>query len=127
VTLARDFISYMIEFVIEYDVPTNEPLYELCEDIEHYVYTMLIHKKCAHCGRVHSDHHHVGAIGMGRNRDKILQIGMLVISLCRDCHILVESRGNSLLDEWHLVPVPMDAKIGKVYGLSNANLGRETK
>ena len=45
-TTARLYITYLIDFVIEHDIPTKEMTAELCEDIEAYVYQCMIHKRC---------------------------------------------------------------------------------
>ena len=37
VTLASEFITFLIDFVIYYEVPTRIPLSELCQDIKKYV------------------------------------------------------------------------------------------
>lgn len=42
---ARDFISFVIDFMLEYDVPSSRPLTEYAEDIEAYVYACAMHKK----------------------------------------------------------------------------------
>ena len=47
VSTARAFINLLVEIIIEYGIPTKEPLYGLCDDIERYVYACLMNKKCA--------------------------------------------------------------------------------
>lgn len=125
-TTAREFISYLIDFVIEFGVDTKVPLYEMCEDIARYVYQCLTHKRCCVCGKEGADLHHDKRVGMGNNRDKVYQIGWPVYSLCREHHNKEHSTpGNWLTDELHLQPIPLTAEIGKCYGLSKRNLGRE--
>lgn len=123
VTTAREFITYLIDFIIEHEIPTKIPLKTLCEDIEKYVYACLMRKVCAECGKK-ADLHHFDAIGHGRDRTKIYQIGMKVIPLCREHHSIAHSKGKSIITEdWHLIPVPLTAEIGKVYGLTKKNMG----
>lgn len=43
-TTAKEFITYLIDFIIEYDIPTKQPLSKLCEDINKYIYMCLLHK-----------------------------------------------------------------------------------
>lgn len=122
-TTAREFISFLIAFVLEYGVPTNIPLYELCEDIQQYVYACLIHKKCAVCGRENADLHHYNAIGMGGDRTSIYQIGMLVVPLCREHHTMAHNKGKAwLTQDMHLMPIALTKEIGKKYGLTKKNL-----
>ena len=93
---------------------------------ERYVYQCLMHKQCVVCGKRKADLHHVERVGMGRNRDEIFQIGMEVISLCRECHMKAHSKGDSWLSEdIHLSPIPLTVEIGKVYKLTKKNLYRE--
>lgn len=118
-TLAREFITFLVDFVIEHGVPTKVPLKSLCDDVERYVYACLMHKKCAVCGRK-AELHHVDVVGMGRNRDTIYQIGMKVLPLCRE-HYTIAHNSNLIEDE-HLIPIPLTREIGKVYGLTRKNL-----
>lgn len=123
-TTAREFITYLIDFIIEHDVPTQTPLIELCEDVSRYVYACLMHKKCAVCGSNHVDLHHTQAVGAGRNRDEIFQIGMPVLPLCREHHMESHNIGQkSFMDKYHLKPIGLTVEIGKVYGLTKKNLG----
>lgn len=127
VTLAREFITYLIDFMVAHEVPSKVPLYELCEDIRQYVYACLMHKTCAVCGKRRADLHHVERVGMGRNRDEIYQIGMPVISLCRTCHGLSHQKGDeAYLGEMHLEPIPLTVEIGRVYKLTKKNLNGGT-
>ena len=125
VTTAREFINYLIDFIIEHDVPTQTPLIELCEDISKYVYACLMHKKCAVCGKSHADLHHVTAIGAGRNRNEVLQIGMEVLPLCREHHTESHQTGQkSFMAKYHLQAIELTKEIGKVYKLSRKNVGK---
>lgn len=114
---ARGYISYLIEFVLTFDVPLNVPLTDLCDDIHKAVYACLMHRKCIICGRP-CDLHHVDRIGMGRNRDDICHIGMECLPLCRDHHIEAHQHGDkALMDKYHLETVTIDDKIAKLYKL----------
>ena len=126
VTTAREFITFLIDFILEHAIPVKVPLISLCEDIEKYVYSCLMHKRCAVCGGVHgkAELHHVDAVGMGRDRDEIFQIGMRVLPLCRIDHTTAHQKGITwLTGDNHLIPLPLTVEIGKVYGLTKKNLG----
>ena len=117
VSTARAFINLLIEIILEYGIPTKEPLYGLCDDIEHYVYACLMNKKCAVCGNK-TELHHVDAVGMGRNRREIDHIGMRCLPLCREHHEEIHLIGERAFDEkYHLVPIAIDQKIAKKYNL----------
>lgn len=124
-TTAREFITYLIDFMIEHEVPSKVPLFDLCEDIRRYVYACLMHKQCAVCGKKPVDLHHAEEyVGMGRNRDEINQIGMPVISLCRMCHNKAHDLGRSwLTDDLHLVAIPLTDEIARKYKLTKKNRG----
>lgn len=120
VSTARAFINLLIEIILEYGIPTKEPLYGLCDDIERYVYACLMNKKCAVCGKK-TELHHVDAVGMGRNRREIDHIGMLCLPLCREHHDEAHLIGNKAFEErYHLIPIQIDQKIAKKYGLKGA-------
>ena len=122
-TTAREFNDFLAHFIIANNIPTKEPLVEYCDDIEKFIYACLMGKVCAVCGKP-AELHHVDAIGAGRNRDTVYQIGMGVLPLCRihhtECHRI---GGESFLDKYHLRPVPLTRTIGKKYALTMANLG----
>lgn len=118
VTTAREFINFLVEFIIENDIPTRVPLIENCEDIAAYVYACLMNKKCAVCGR-HADLHHVDVVGMGRDRKEICNIGMRALPLCREHHTEIHSIGQEdFLKRYILEPVRIDERIAKVYRLN---------
>lgn len=117
VTTARAFITMLVEIIIEYGIPTKEPLYGLCDDIERYVYACLMNKKCAVCGKK-TELHHYDHVGLGRNRSEIDHIGMRAYPLCREHHDEIHSIGEKAFDaKYHLEPVTIDERIAKKYNL----------
>lgn len=123
-TTAREFTNFLASFIVANHIPVTQPITECGADIEFYVLQCLMHKVCAVCGKP-ADLHHVEAIGMGRDRDVVYQIGMPVLPLCRIHHTECHRIGReSFLDKYHLEPVALTYKIGRVYGLTAGNLGR---
>ena len=119
---ARLYITYLIDFCILHGIDTGEPLYKLCEDIERYVWACLMQKRCAVCGKK-AELHHVKAIGLGRNRNRIYQIGMPVLPLCRLHHNEAHRIGqDTFLKRYILKPIKLTYEIGKIYRLTNKNL-----
>ena len=117
VTTAREFISFLIDFMIANGVPSKIPLYEQCEDIGRYVYACLMHKACAVCGRRADVHHlHGSRVGHGglkwREKD---QSGAVVIPLCREHHQSAHLDEEGFLAKYHLQGVEMTREIAKVY------------
>ena len=110
----------LVEIIIEYGIPTKEPLYGLCDDLARYTYACLMNKKCAVCGRK-TELHHVDAVGMGRDRREINHIGMRALPLCREHHEEAHKIGNiAFLERYHLEPIAIDERIAKKYGLKGA-------
>lgn len=117
-TTATNFISYLIDFIIENDVPMSVPLVSQCEDIGKYVYACLLARRCCICGKS-ADLHHVDAVGMGNDRDEIIHIGREALPLCREHHTELHSMGNSsFMTKYHIEPVKIDEKIAKKYKLN---------
>ena len=118
-TTAWNYISYLIDFCLRHDVPTRVPLMQLCDDIEKYVYACLMNRKCVVCGK-HADIHHCegSQVGMGRNRKKIIHVGLELMPLCREhhevCHTMGQARFNDL---YHLTGIVADETICKKLGL----------
>ena len=120
VSEARAFIQLLIEIILEYGIPTKEPLYGLCDDLERYTYACLMAKKCAVCGRK-TELHHVDHVGMGYNRREINHIGMRCLPLCREHHMEAHSIGQKAFDaKYHLEPVTIDEKVAQKYNLKGA-------
>lgn len=116
-TTAREFINYLIDFCVEWEVPTKEPLFTLAEDIPRYVYACLLKKSCCVCGRI-GELHHVDRVGAGRNRETINHLGMKALCLCRKHHTEIHDKGESdFLAMYHLEPVEIDEKIARIYKL----------
>ena len=111
VTTAREFISFLLDTCMEMDIPLSRPASELTDDIQHYVYSCTIHRKCVVCGRK-ADLHHVDAVGMGRNRREITHIGMRALPLCREHHQEAHQYGTAaFLERYHLEPIIIDRHI----------------
>lgn len=122
VTTAREYITYLIDFMLRWGVPSKRPLWDMAEDVERYVYSCLMNRRCAVCGHK-GELHHVDRVGMGRNRDDIFQLGMQVLPLCREHHQEAHNHGDAaLMDKHHLESIPITLEIGKVYKLTVKNL-----
>ena len=123
VTTAREYISYLIEFCLKFDVPTHQPLVALCDDLERYIYACLLCKKCCVCGK-RAELHHVDRIGMGNDRTRVEHMGRRCLPLCRVHHAEVDQIGDeALCAKYHITPVPIDDRIIKAYRLRSAKHG----
>ena len=118
ITTAKEFITYLIEFIIKNNIPTQVSLIDQAEDIGRYIYACMLNKKCCICGKP-ADLHHVDAIQMGNDRNEVIHIGRDALPLCREHHTELHSMGNSsFMAKWHIEPVKIDEKIAKKYKLN---------
>jgi len=85
--VVNGFLKFLIDFILENDIPTKKSLLEYVDgnNYETYIYSCLIHKKCCISGKP-ADLHHVDRVGMGNNRDDIIHEGMEVLPLERILH-----------------------------------------
>ena len=114
---ARLFISWLIDFCLLHNIYTGVPMYELAEDIPRYVWACAMNRRCAVCGKK-CDLHHVDRVGMGRNRDKIVHLGMRILPLCREHHTMCHTMGDKEFMKKHfLQPVKVDERIASIYNL----------
>ena len=82
---AREFITHLIDFCLEWGVPCRDSLLGMAEDVGKYLYLCLYHQKCCICGQ-EAEVHHVDRVGMGRDRTEICHVGMRAMALCRGHH-----------------------------------------
>lgn len=119
-SVAAAFQNFLIRFCLEYDVPLYRPMLDYVDDIEKYIYSCLIHKKCAICGAPATLHHYNGPVGMGRDREEIIHEGMEALPLCWEPHHMeCETIGDKAFGEKYHLPngVKIDKNICKIYGL----------
>jgi hypothetical protein len=113
---ARDFISWLIEKCIDFDIPTNDSLLNLTEEMGRYLYRCVAKRRCAICGKK-ADIHEVEKVGAGRNRRTIHHLGQQVQPLCRLHHREEERLGQkSFNDKYHIGTIKLDKYLCKVIG-----------
>lgn len=112
---AREFITYLIDFIIANDIPTRVPLIDNCDDIAAYMYACTMHRKCAVCGKAADIHHCEGSrIGAGVDRTKVHQLGREVLPLCRVHHTELHAMPESeFIAKYHLQKVKLDEPLCK--------------
>jgi hypothetical protein len=125
VSTARDFISYLISFCVERRVPTKKQLVKYADDIGRCMYAHIEHKSCAVCNQ-DAEIHHVDAVGMGSNRDKICHVGMEAIALCRRHHAECHTAGwIGFSERYHVIPIKLDKYLCKKAGLNTSGARRD--
>lgn len=116
-TTAREFITYLIGFCFDHNVPTKDTLLHHTDDIGKYLYMCLEHRKCAVCnGR--AEVHHVDRIGMGRDREQVVHVGLEAIALCRGHHDEAHRDERGLFKAYHLYGIRLDEYLCKCLRLN---------
>lgn len=115
-TTAKDFITYLINFCFYHNVPTKDTLLNQTDDIGRYLYMCLEHRKCAICN-AHAEVHHVDRIGMGRDREKIVHVGLNAIALCRKHHDMAHMDEKSLFEQYFVYGIKLDKYLCERLGL----------
>lgn len=119
-TVAREFISYIIEFAVKWDIPLKDTAINRTDDIGRYLYICLENRKCAVCGKK-ADVHHVDRVGMGRDRKTIIHTGMRAEALCREHHGECHTIGQkSFDDKYHIYGIALDDWLCKQLKLKSA-------
>ena len=119
-SLVCAFQRFIVRFILEWDIPCSFPLLDMVDDVQDYIYSCLMNKKCCICGQ-HTDLHHVERVGMGRNRDEIIHDGMEVLPLCREHH----TEAHTMPDEeffakYHLPGgIQLDKTLCRIYKLKS--------
>lgn len=117
-SLVCAFQRYLVRFILDWDIPCRFPLLNFVDDVQDYVYSCLVNKKCCVCGK-HTQLHHVDHVGIGRNREEIIHEGMEAMPLCaehhQECHTLGQQTFN---DKYHFEGgVELDKTLCRIYGL----------
>ena len=117
-SLVAAFQNFLIQFILDFDIPTRFCLRDMAGDIDQYVYACLVNKKCCICGQP-AQLHHRDAVGMGRDRNKIVHEGLLAFPLCEEHHMEMHRETDAeFIEKYHLNEgIPIDKTICKVYGL----------
>lgn len=117
-SLVCAFQRFLVRFILDWDIPCGFPLLNFVDDINDFVYSCLVNKKCCVCG-ARADLHHVDHVGMGRNRNEIVHEGMKALPLCREHHTEVHAIGqDSFKQKYHLNDgIEVDRTIAKIYKL----------
>ena len=117
-SLVCAFQRFIVRFILEWDIPTRFSLLDMVDDVQDYIYSCLMNKKCCICG-AHTDLHHIERVGMGRNRDEIIHEGMEVLPLCREHHTEAHTMPDeAFFEKYHLNGgIELDKTLCRIYKL----------
>ena len=119
--VARLYITYLIDFCVVHGVPCRDRLWQLVEDVKRYTYVCMVAKKCLVCGRP-AQFCHYDAVGMGRNRNTIPMIGMLVFPACAEHHAEAHRIGHdSWMQKYHAEPIELTRELADIWELTKRN------
>ncbi|KAA9534116.1 putative HNHc nuclease [Listeria monocytogenes] len=114
---ATEFISFIIEFCFQFDVPLSKPGIELTSDINRYLFLCIKYRKCAVTGR-RGEIHHINAIGMGRDRREYDHTKSLLICLSREKHNEVHKIGwEAFKRKYHVDGIRLTEEAVKKLGI----------
>ena len=97
-SLVCAFQSFLVRFILDWDIPCDFPLLDFVDDTQDYLYACLSRKKCFVCGK-RADLHHVEHVGMGRDREEIIHEGMETLPVCRYHHQIAHIIGERAFKE----------------------------
>ncbi len=111
---AREFITYLIDFIVQNDIPLSISPLENCEDVGRYMYAVTMNRKCAICGKEAHIHHCEGSrIGAGNDREKVHHLGREVLPLCGVHHDECHHDEAGFIEKYHLQKVKLDEALCK--------------
>lgn len=117
-TVATDFIEYVLEFMFLWDVPINKKVVVLAREVNNYLYLCLVHRKCAICGCKADIHHHENLVGMGVDRAKHNHEDSRYIALCRVHHNECHAIGHKTFEnKYKITAIKLNSKVIKELGI----------
>lgn len=109
VSTAREYITNILDFALDWGIPLSESVIARAEDISRAIYKCLATRTCVISGQPGADIHHVlgSRVGMGRNRKKVDHSTLELIPLSREWHTRVHAEGEREIFEKY-----------KIYGIT---------
>jgi len=114
-TTAREFITYLLDFIVSNDIPLPFSPLENCEDVGRFLYACAASRRCCICGRPADIHHCEGSrIGTGNNRNEVHHLGREVLPLCRVHHDEAHQGSEAeFIEKYHLQKIKLDENLCK--------------
>lgn len=117
-TEANELIETLIQFCVEWRVPTMDNLIDFAPDIDRYIFWCLRYKVCCITRQEGAELHHVDHIGMGRDRHEIPHVGMRAMPLLRQYHEEAHRTGQQTFEEkYHIHGIPLTSELCRVWRL----------
>lgn len=90
---AREFINFIIDFILKHNIPLSDEALNRTDDIDRYLWGCIKYKRCCLCGK-DGETHHWDAIGMGNDRSTYDDSDNRKIQLCREHHSMAHNIGR---------------------------------
>ena len=99
---ANDLIRYCFDLCIKLDIPIRLSTYQSIDKDDYIIKQLLLHRQCIIDGG-RADIHHLDAVGMGNNRNKIDNSQRELLPLCRRHHSEYHIIGHDeFMQKYHL-------------------------
>ena len=107
-SMAGEFISYLIDYYIQNDIPFRKQQFYLTTDTSKMLYALTMKRICWVCGKQRSELAHYEAVGLGRDRNKIDHTKHHFMMLCGDCHATQHQIGiETFMRKHHIKPIKL--------------------
>lgn len=117
-TVATELITWLIEFMIQNEIPFRKQQFYLTADTSRMLFALTMKRICFVCGEEHSHLHHYDAVQRGRNRNKIDHTKHRFMMLCANHHQEAHNLGNKeFCSKYHLKPIKLDEKSLRELGI----------
>lgn len=118
-TTANRFLTFLIDFCLDYDIPCEDSLLDRSPDVAGYLYSCLVRKKCCITGSK-AELHHVDAVGSRGNRKEIVHTGMRVLPLTRKLHTEAHNLGrDTFCQKYHVFGIVLDRELCKIWNVKS--------
>lgn len=92
--IASEFIDYVLDFTFMNDISLTLKPFEISKTVRNWSYLCFKRRKCTVCCKSSAVVHHLDAVGIGRDRDKVDHSKMQLIMLCPEHHAEVHNIGD---------------------------------
>lgn len=124
-TIAGEFITFLIDFCMSWNVPFSTKTLDQIQGQYGWERICLKYKQCCICGQ-HADIAHVHAVGIGRNRDEINNVGNQVMPLCRRHHVEQHTVGiRTFMKKYQVKGVPVTPRLQEELRIGNWRVIRD--
>lgn len=108
-TIASEFISYLIDYYIQNDIPLRKQQFYLTTDTSRMLYALTMKRICWVTGKPNADIHHAeNLVGMGRDRNKINHSKSTFMCLSREAHTEIHQIGlETFCQKYHVKPIKL--------------------